>query len=148
MICINDKEAFNAIAHAADAPYLPGRDWCIAKRNAEGVLLGGAMLTTFTGAGGSVQVHVAGFHPNWLDRVVLFAVFDMAFNWLQVGKVIAMISEHNAKSLKFNSHLGFRDECKIEGIFTFQGKPCAVVIRSMTRDQCRFLEPPRRLKNE
>lgn len=148
MIIINDPEAFNAIATAADAPYLPGRDWCIAKRNAAGELIGGVMLTTFTGIGGSVQVHVAGFAPNWLDRILLFATFDMAFNWLQVGKVIAMISEHNAKSLNFNSRLGFRDECKIDGVFTFEGKPCAVVVRSMTRDQCRFLEPPRRLTRE
>lgn len=147
MIVINDPDAWDAIAHAVDIPYHPGRDWCIAKRDSRGDLIGGGMLVGYTGAGGSVQGHIAGFRQNWLDRVMIYAFCDMAFNHLQVKKLIGIVPERNERALRLDRHIGMREECRIDNLFTWEGEPCAGVVLSMTREHCRFLEPPRRLRD-
>jgi hypothetical protein len=147
MIVINDPEAFDVLAHTVDIPYCPGKDWCIAKRDDRGDLVGAGMLCGFTGVGGSVQAHIAGFKPRWLDRVLLYAFFDMAFKHLRVGKILGIVPELNYDALRLDRHIGMVEEAKIDGVFTWEGNVCAAIILSMTREQCRFLEPPRRLRH-
>lgn len=144
MIVINHPEAWRKIAAACKASYAPALDVCIARLN-DGTqeVLGGAMLCDYTGKGGSAMCHMAGLTQTWLSRRLLWAYFDFAFNKLEVGKLIAIVPGYNEKALRLDRHFGFVDETTISGVFTFEGDIYPAIVLSMTREQCRFLTPPK-----
>lgn len=140
MIAFNNLKAIRKIAASVDTPYIPGLDTCVANVAKSGRVLGGAFITNYTGPGGSAQVTCAGFSANWMTRQFLFNCAEYAFNTLKVGKIVGIIPMQNSKALALDRRLGFREECVIQGLFTYEGKSIAGIVLSMTKDRCRFLD--------
>lgn len=132
MIQHNEPAHIDAIEQACGHIFNHRADVCLS-RSHDGKLLGGVIYEGFTHA--SIQAHVAGFSPFWLDRTFLWMMFDYPFNQLKVGRVFCQIRESNAVALEFNRKLGFKEVTRIDGVFP----DGACVLTSLTRDDCRWL---------
>ncbi len=137
MIVFNDPRAIEMISDAAHVLFIHGQHQCFARRGRDGSVLGGVIFEGYNRA--SIQIHVAGFAPNWLNRLFLSIVFDYSFNQLNVKKIIGIVKESNQHALRFDLKLGFVQEARIEDMF----EDGAALIISMRREQCRFLPSSR-----
>ena len=124
-----------AICQASQAQHNPLFDFCISRVDHEGNLMGGLVYQQYTGAGGSCIHHIAGFHPQWINREMLFAAFDFPFNQLKVRKLFATIPSDNFRCLAFNDKFGFHHEATIVGAYP----KCDMVLRSLIREECKYL---------
>ena len=88
------------------------------------------------------SIHCAGEGKQWLNREFLFVVFDYVFRQLNCNVVVQTVCSNNVDSMKFTSHLGFGEKCRIED-GALGGD---LVILSMRREDCRWIKP--RMKNE
>lgn len=88
--------------------------------------------------GASVMMHVAG-EGNWFTKDMLHAVFDYPFNVMEVNMVIGLVPSGNTDAIRFNKHIGFKLEYTIKGAHP----DGALLIMSMTREECRFLNRAR-----
>jgi hypothetical protein len=97
-----------------------------------GKLVAVAGFDSYNGA--SMQVHLA--ITGRLTRKYIRYVYNYAFNTAKVYKLVGLVSSSNAKALKFDFHSGFIEEGRIVG-----GYPDGdIVILTMTREQCRYLD--------
>lgn len=133
MIVIDDPEAIRLLAPKVHVPFFPGVHKCIARKNDKGEVLGGAVFTNYTGA--SIEVHVAGIAPNWVNRELLYTAFDYPFRFLKVKKLFGVVEEANTAALRFDKHIGFKVETRIEGVYPSG----AAIVLAMTMDDCRYL---------
>ena len=99
----------------------------------DGRLVAGVLYDNFNGR--SVQMHVAAIGHQWLVRKYLRTCFDYPFNQLKVLKVVGLVDSTNTDALRFDFHLGFKEEAVIKDA----GKHGDLHVLTMTRDQCRFL---------
>lgn len=120
------------MALAGGAVFSPEGERCIA-RYVDGKLAGGVVYSNATQA--SLEMHVAGLCPRWLNRDLLWVAFDYPFMQLGVRKVFTRIQASNTEALRFNASLGFKDEAVLKDVFP-DGD---MVIRSMYKADCRFL---------
>lgn len=135
-ILFNEPFLTQQIAEAAGAQFNPNpRGSSSISRVRDGLLLGGVVYYHNTGE--SIAVHVAAFEENWLNRDLLWVMFDYPFNQLGVKRIFAEISEDNTQALKFNENLGFYTVATIEGVFP---NNVACVVRRIDREGCRFLK--------
>ncbi len=139
MIAFNNIGAIRRISAATEFPFVAGFDTCIANVSTDGRILGGAFFTNYTGKGGSAQVHWAGFYQNWLTPTLLRTICDYAYNTLCVSKIVGIIPACSSKGLSLSRRLGFREECKIDGMFTYEGKSVPAIVLSLTRAECKYL---------
>lgn len=101
----------------------------------DGELIAGVLFDRYNGA--SICMHVASSEKNWLTREFLHACFYYPFEFLQVNKVIGIVDSDNEQARKFDEHLGF----VLEATIKYAGKDgCDMMVFSMMRDQCRFLQ--------
>lgn len=101
----------------------------------DGDLVAGVIYEVYNGA--SVFMHVAGTGKYWMNREFLWFAFYYPFNQLKVNKVLGVVGGGMENVLDFDQHLGFVIEHRIK-----DAHPTGdMVILSMTRAQCRFLEP-------
>lgn len=135
MIVSGNAEYGRRIASAAGVTYNPLADPCLA-RVENGELLGGVTYQGYTGRGGSIQMHMAGFAPRWADRDMLWVAFDYPFNQLGCNKVFGQVPESNPKALEIDLRLGFKIEAKIEGVFP----DGACFVLALAREDCRWLK--------
>ena len=133
----NDPEAVERISKAIDVPFIWSHHQCVARVDSEGKIVGGIFFTDYNKA--SIQMHVAGFRPRWLDRELLWIAFDYPFNVLSVCKVISTIPCANKSSVAFCLKLGFTIEATIQDVFLNGG----LHVASLYRNKCRFLKMPR-----
>lgn len=99
-------------------------------------VLGGVIYHSYTGAGGSVQIHSAGNERNWATRDFLWAIFDYPFNQLHVNRVIGQVPSDNVRALKIDMMLGFRIETVVRGVYP--DADCLVM--ALERENCRWLK--------
>lgn len=121
------------VAERTGGAYYPGSGQGIGWEK-DGELLAGVLYDNHTGR--SVQMHVAAVGKRWMVREYLQFCFIYPFGQLKVNKVIGLVDSTNADALKFDLHLGFRQEAMIKDA----GKTGDTIILTMTRDQCRFLK--------
>jgi len=100
----------------------------------DGRLIAGVKYDAWNGA--SICGHVAASSAHWLDCGFLFAAFDYPFNQLHVRKIIGLVDAANARARAFDEHLGFQLEATIHGA----APGGDLLIYTMTREQCRFLD--------
>lgn len=98
-------------------------------------LLGGVLYQGFTGVGGSIEMHTAGFAPNWLSRDLLWASFHYVFHQLECKKAFVKIQSDNEKSLAFASGLGFIPEARIIDAYP----KADLILMSMRAEDCKWL---------
>jgi len=85
----------------------------------------------------SVQVHSYIGNPYVLRRGFAEAVFSAIF--VHAGKRVAIgtVPANNAKALKFNTHMGFTELCRIKDGFDVG---VDYVIMEMRRESCRWID--------
>lgn len=88
--------------------------------------------------GASIQMHVAG-EPGWLNRDLLWACFDYAFNVCKVNVIIGLVPSGNTDALRFNRSLGFKSRLVLDGAHP----DGSLWLMTMTRGECRFLNRKR-----
>lgn len=122
--------------------FVPELHVCISRTAADGTLLGGVVFEEFTGR--SVQLHLASFAPRWMNRDLLWVVFDYPFNQLKVEQVLGYITEDNAPALNFARRIGLREISRIPDVVPAGD----VVVMSIRRENCPWLDlKPRGLSN-
>lgn len=136
MIEFSNPEHGERIAASAGVLFNPRYDVVVA-RTERGDLYGGTVFKDYTGV--SVAGHMAGFNPRWINKDLLWVTFDYAFNQLKVATLFGPIKETNSKALELDLKLGFSPTARIKDVF-----PCGdMILLSMKRDQCRWLDMPR-----
>lgn len=99
----------------------------------DGKLIAGVIVDEWNGA--SARMHVAG-EGNWVNMEFLFVCFDYVFRQLDLNVVIGVVSSENAKALKFDKHLGFKELTRIP-----KGHPAGdLVILTMSKEDCRYVK--------
>lgn len=98
----------------------------------DGKIVAGVVYEEYCGA--SITCHIA-FSGRLTSRYVA-AIFDYPFNVAGVGKIIAPVSSGNAKALRVVKKMGFVEEGRIKDA-RLDGD---IVMLTMTRDACRFLD--------
>lgn len=101
----------------------------------DGVLIAGVVFGDYV-ENTRCSIHCAGEGKKWLSREFLFVVFDYAFRQLKCKVVVNPVNSENTSSVKFTSHLGFEEKCRIKG-----GSPAGdLIVFAMHRDKCRWLK--------
>lgn len=132
-IAINDRHAgFEIMKRGGEGVYNPRSETCIARYSGD-KLMGGVVYSNYTQA--SLEMTVAGLHPNWLTRALLFVCFDYPFNQLHCRKVFSRINAKNERSIQLCGHLGFRVEAVLNDVFIDSD----LLIFSLYKRDCRFL---------
>lgn len=129
----NNPEHGEAIAIAAGAAY-DQRTCSVVARVRDGKLIGGVIYANFTGE--SCAMHSAAWDPHWLNRDMLYVIFDYPFNQLGVKRIFGCVPEDNVRVRDFNRKFGCKDVARLEGMF--RGN-VAGIVTSLERDACRLL---------
>lgn len=141
MILFNIKSHGQQLADKAGFTFNPVGDVIISRVNNGGELLGGVIFRDFNKQ--SIGIHVASFVPNWINRDLLWVVFDYAFNQCGVAAIFGSTPAHNTKALAFNFRIGFKELTRIPEVFP-EGD---LVVLRMRREECPWLGiKPRYLK--
>lgn len=129
------------IARAAKAAYNPMTDNAMARLEG-GRIIGGFTFSDYTGPGGSMLVHVAGFRDRWLSRALLVDTANYLFNHSKCARIFGQVPATKPKVLAFDLKLGWKEVAFLEGVFPDGG--CHIL--AMTREECRWLRwvPPAR----
>jgi RimJ/RimL family protein N-acetyltransferase len=100
-----------------------------------GSIIAGVLFDDWNGA--TIRMHVAAEEgKRWMTKEYLRVCFYYPFVQLKVHKIIGLVCSSNMQARKFDEHLGFVREATISGA-TSKGD---LLIYTMTREQCRFLE--------
>lgn len=108
----------------------------VISRSENGKLFGGVIYENYTGDGGSVLVHIAGFTKNWINRDLLWIMFDYPFKQLNCTQAFAQVEAKNERCLKFCRSVGWKEVIRLEGVFPDDD----MILLRMRRDDCRFLD--------
>lgn len=133
MFRFNNSVDGMAIAAKAGAVYNAACDMCIA-RVEKGQLIGGVIYSGYTGA--SINIHMAGFRPNWVNKDMLWIAFHYPFVQLEVKKIFGQVGTHRPEILKIDLQLGFKVEATIKDVYP-EGD---MLVLSMYKDDCRWLD--------
>jgi RimJ/RimL family protein N-acetyltransferase len=135
-IRFNNLYDAQSIAVEAGVLFNPLADIVIARHDAQGVIMGGVLYNSYTGIGGSINMHVAGFHPRWINRDMLYVCFNYPFVQLGVKKIFGQIPCKNKRAIDFDLKLGFERLVVVEGVYPNDD----MLVVAMTREQCRYLD--------
>jgi RimJ/RimL family protein N-acetyltransferase len=98
-----------------------------------GRIVAGVIYESYTGT--SIAASIAVEEGESVSRQMLWAIFDYPFNQLGVKKILTYSRNCNHKVQVMLDKLGFTEEATIEDVY----EDGALVIRSMTREQCKWL---------
>lgn len=87
--------------------------------------------------GSTVNLHVAGAYPGWINREFLRAVFGCVFEELKCNTALGLVRIDNPKALLFDTRLGFR----VTGIVP-KGDDDGTdfYLLAMTKEECRWIK--------
>ncbi len=144
MIHFNEVGHGERIMQAINSTFTPVTMQVISRTSDEGELLGGVVYENYTGRGGSVLAHIAGFTPSWINRDVLYVMFDYPFVQLDCTQVFGQVAAKNTHTLTFSKKLGWEEVITLEGVFPDDD----MVLLRYRRKGCRFLGvKPRTIKS-
>ena len=102
----------------------------------DGVLTAGVLYEGFNPS--NVWMHVAAqAGKRWMVRDYLIAAFAYPFLICGVDRVSGYVDASNSAARRFNEHLGFCEEARLEGAASDGGD---VIIYALWKPDCRFLE--------
>lgn len=131
-IALNDPDHGAAIGALAGARFVAGHDIAISRVVGD-KLLGGVIFTNYTIE--SICIHTASWSEHWVNRDLIFVVFDYPFNQLAVKRIFGRLPETNERAHSFNLHCGFRDVARVEGVYQHN---VAQIVMRLDREDCRF----------
>ena len=132
-IIFNDPQDGEEIALCAGTSYNPKVNISIC-RHKDGRRLGGVIYSHYTGE--LISAHSAAWDAHWINRDMMYVVFDYPFNQLGVKRIFGQVPEDNFHAQEFNVKVGFKFVARIEGVFRHN---IACIVMCMERDDCRFL---------
>lgn len=99
-----------------------------------GKLVAGVLYNGYTK--GAICMHIATDETRcWLNRDYLWMCFHYPFVQLGCRRVTGLVDEHNLRARRFNEHLGFELETRMEGA-TSDGD---LLVYRLWKEDCRFL---------
>ena len=140
MYRIDDVHAIRLISKASQMEFVPRLHHCIARYDDRDRLLGGVLFTDYRV--GSVHIHMAGFHPRWVSKAMVYLAFDYPFQQLKVKKLFGLVPERNVKSRNNTLHLGFKIEYLVPDVLAYADGVNGMYIMSMYKEDCRWLNMP------
>jgi hypothetical protein len=140
MIRINDVHSIRLIAQAAQIEFVPKLHHCIATYDKSDRLAGGVIFTGYLS--GSVQIHMAGFQRNWVNKAIIYLAFNYPFVQLGVNKLFGLVPERNTVSRNNTLHLGFKVEYLTPDVFNYEDGVNGMYLVSMYKKDCKWLDMP------
>ena len=110
----------------------------IGRLNGEGKLIGVVGFNGFCGL--TCWVHDAG-EKNWLSMDFLRKIFSYPFIQLGMEHLFATVAASNARALRLNRHVGFRDFARIKNGWE---KDEDLIILTMAKGECRWIAEERK----
>jgi GNAT superfamily N-acetyltransferase len=101
----------------------------------EGRLVAGALFDCWTHT--SVQIHVFVTDPLALRHGFQQEVFEYLFDVCGRKMVLGVTPSNNARALKFNAHMGFREVFRVADGFA---EGVDLVLSQMRREDCRWID--------
>lgn len=132
-IVINDERVPRFVAQQTGASDFTAFA-SIGIEDSEGHIIAGVVYDQYNKA--NVCMHVAAIAPGWLTRKFLWMVFDYPFNQLGVQRVTGLVPSTNVCALRFDTHLGFKQETKLIGAYPGGD----LLVLRMFRHECRWLK--------
>jgi len=133
MIQLGNVQHGVMIAQAAHTGFDPHVDRCISRSIGFDHLLGGFIMTNYTGS--IIFDHMAGVGGHWCSPELMWVIFDYQFEQLGVQKVMCTVSSKNHRALNLVQRAGFELEHSIR-----DGVPNGKLhLFSMLRDKCKWL---------
>jgi hypothetical protein len=130
-ILFNDERAIEAFKATIMPTFRHGLDVAIARVRGD-ELMGGVVFTDYY-KHHSVSVHAHSWNKRWMNRDMLFIVFDYPFNQLKVKHMFASAREDKTS---FDLNIGFKIVARVEH---FYPDDIAKVWMRMDREDCRYL---------
>lgn len=116
----------------------------VISRSENNELYGGVVYENWTGEGGSCLVHIAGFKKNWINRDMLFIMFDYPFRQLDCVQAFCQVKSTLTNVLEFNKSFGWEEVITLEGVYP----DADMILMRMKRDGCRYLDvKPRTIRS-
>ncbi len=103
----------------------------------DGELIAGIVYNEFNHC--NINMHVAAIGGNWMTREFLRIAFDYPFNQCEVRRITGFVEDDNEAALRFDKHLGFKYETRLEGAYEHDGKVGDIIVLKMLREDCRWL---------
>lgn len=102
----------------------------------DGEMVAGVIYEGFNGT--NIWMHVAA-QPGkrWLTRGYLKACFAYPFVQCNVARISGYVNASNTQARRFDEHLGFEEEARLQGAAADGGD---VIIYVMRRGTCRYVE--------
>lgn len=101
----------------------------------DGELIAGIAYDTFTGR--NIFMHVAALPgKNWVTRELLWHAFNYPFNVAGVERITGPVRETNLAAVRFDTHLGFVEECRLRGA---EQDGSDTIMFVMWKNDCRYL---------
>lgn len=132
---ISDPDCSDLIARAAGVTFNPTCDQSIA-RMLHGEVACGVLYQNWTRE--SIMGHTAVFCDNAVNRDFLWMAYDYPFNQLKVKRIFGFVPETNMAALGVNSHMGFQEVARIDGMFPHG--VAAIVMKIERAEAERFLK--------
>lgn len=132
-IVFNDLAHGHAIGATVKHRFLPPWDTCVS-RVKDGELLGGVIFVDATD--NSIAMHMAGLGPGWVNKDLIWIVFDYVFVQLDLNYVYVKVRADNKRALAIDLKLGFKEVVRLPGVF----RDADLVVLAMRRDECRWLD--------
>lgn len=87
--------------------------------------------------GKTCQMHMVNFFTRRAPREMLRVSFDYPFNQLNLMAVLGVVNSTNEKAMRFDLHLGFKEEARLVGMHDDGGD---IVLLRMNREDCRWIK--------
>jgi len=144
LIHVGNKDHGDMIMRATGGRFSPVTMEVIS-RSENGILRGGVVYENYTGKGGSILVHIAGFDKKWINRDMFWIMFDYPFKQLDCKQAFAQVRATNTEALDFCKNIGWEEIFTLEGVFPNDD----MLLLRMKRADCRFLKlKPHRLTSK
>ena len=98
-------------------------------------LVAGVLYEDFTGEGGSITGTIAVVPGSVMDKEFTRAIFAYPFQQLKAGKLLALVSDNNWRSVRLVRHMGFAESAVIQGYYP----DADLIIFEMLAADCRWL---------
>lgn len=140
MIRVNDMHSIRLIAAAAEVQFVPKLHACVARYSKNDALMGGVLFTDYRV--GSVVMHWAAFHRNWVSRALIWLSFDYPFRQLGVDKVFGLTPESNVIARNAALRFGFKIEGTVKDVFRRADGYNNLYVLGMYKKDCKWLDMP------
>lgn len=107
----------------------------VISRSEDGVLYGGVVYENYTGKGGSILVHTAGFTKHWINKDMLWIMFDYPFRQLDCKQAFAQVPGNNTDCIKFSKAVGWEEVIRLPAVYPDDD----MILFRLYRDRCRFM---------